>query len=99
MDNSIKLLVARSAGVPSYESVPAELIEGSVYRILASPGFAPGVASGDIIELDERERGGYRIRKRSGNLAVQVFFNPTACFDRSPAVKAVTEIGGWLDGG
>jgi hypothetical protein len=47
-------------------------------RLLHSPAFVDGLAAGDVIELDERERCGFRLVSRAGNLAVIVAFEADA---------------------
>lgn len=96
---NIKLLADYLDGKPVYESVPATKIGENRYRLKCSPGMAPGVASGDEIELAPSERTGFRVLKRSGNVCVQLFLHRCDNDDRAEITKLVRDIGGWLDGG
>jgi len=42
------------------------------YRLLTSPGFVRGLASGDRIRHPVRNEAGYELLKRSGNLSIRV---------------------------
>jgi hypothetical protein len=87
----------------SFEAVPAVAAGEGRYRILASPGFAPGTAAGDIIELDVNRKGHFKVVERSGNICIQVFFANPDQEDRKRVLERATalirSIGGWLDGG
>lgn len=95
----IRLPVDACGEKPVYEMVPAQQIGPRNYRILASPGFAPGVANGDEIEIVPNEGNGYRVVRRSGNICVQLFLNECPPEDRVQIADVIREIGGWLDGG
>lgn len=95
----VKLLADYLDGRPVYESVPATRVGENRYRLRCSPGMAPGVASGDEIELSPAERTGYRVVRRSGNISVQVFLYRCNDDDRRGITKLVEHVGGWLDGG
>jgi hypothetical protein len=98
-ESVVKLLAEVVNGQPVFEEVPALLLRDNRYRILASPGFAPGVAAGDEIELSSTENRGFRIVKRSGNVCIQVFLGSSAEHDESRITAIVKSIGGRLDGG
>jgi hypothetical protein len=98
-NTEIKLLIDACGETPAYEMVPAQQIGPRHYRILASPGFAPGVASGDEIELVPFEKSGYRVVRRSGNICVQLFLKSCGPQDRAGITDIIRAIGGWLDGG
>jgi uncharacterized protein (TIGR02118 family) len=74
--------------------------DGSV-RLLHSPAFVYGIASGDVLAVDAKERRGYRILRRSGMLAVVVRFESEA--ERQAArhdlEARVASLGGTHDGG
>ncbi|HET6250414.1 MAG TPA: DUF4265 domain-containing protein [Tepidisphaeraceae bacterium] len=95
----IKLIIGHRSGKPFFETVPAERIAENTYRVLATPGLAPGVAAGDIIVRDATDPLGFRVIERSGNVALQVFFENDPRFDESQVTTIITAIGGWLDGG
>ena len=82
-----------------FEVVLAVKIGENRFRITASPGFAPGVASGDEIEMSPSHPEGYRILKRGMNVCVQAFFTECTQRDGEYITKRFEEIGGWLDGG
>ncbi len=62
---------ARSDGSAVYEEVVVESMGNGQFRLMQSPGLVLGVASGDVIELDEGKRP--RVVSRSGNLCIQVY--------------------------
>jgi hypothetical protein len=95
----IKLLADYYDGKPVYEAVPAIKIAGNRYRLVASPGLAPGAASGDEVEAACAGGSGYRVVKRSGNLSIQLFLKECSLADRTKIVHEIEFIGGWLDGG
>jgi hypothetical protein len=95
----IQLRVDFSGDEPAYERVPAEELGPNRFRIIASPGFAPGVASGDEIALDPSARIGYRMLRRSGNVCIQLFMDRCSDEERVLMTDLVRSISGWLDGG
>lgn len=97
--DEVKLFVDVCDGKPVYEMVPSRKIGPNHYLLLASPGFATGVASGDEIEFVPSEKTGYRVVKRSGNICVQLFLNKCEQHERLMIADIVRAIGGWLDGG
>lgn len=70
---SVSLIVESVDGQPLREVVPATHLAGEMYRVDASPGFVPGIATGDVIELCAAEVHGFRVISRGGNVCVQVF--------------------------
>ena len=98
-ENEVKLIADFRDGKPVYEVVPAIKLADNLFRLTASPGFAPGVAAGDEIEITPDERFGVRVVKHGGNVCVQIFLHK--CDDETKArVRNIAEsIGGWLDGG
>ncbi len=95
----VNLLAEIVNGKRVYEAVPAVDLENRKFRLTASPGFAPGVASGDEIEMVPEEWLGYRVLRRSGNICVQLFLHPCEETERWKIIKMVESTGGWLDGG
>jgi len=99
----VQLAIDAVGGEGQLEAVPAVPVGEGRYKILASPGFAPGAAAGDVIEIDPDRKGHFKVVERSGNLCIQVFFvnadmeERKRVLDRSTA--KVRSIGGWLDGG
>jgi hypothetical protein len=98
-DNVVKLLADFIDGKPIYETVPAEKVGPNRYRLQASPGFAPGVASGDEIELRPSDVRGFKILSRSGNICIQLFLRECTPDDKQHITTIIESIGGWLDGG
>jgi hypothetical protein len=97
-EDSVKLLADFVDGKPVYETIPAEKIGPNRYRLQASPGFAPGVANGDEIELAP-DMHAYRVLKRSGNICIQLFLRECTPDDKQQITDIMESIGGWLDGG
>ncbi|QDU54485.1 DUF4265 domain-containing protein [Aeoliella mucimassa] len=95
----IKIIASFKDGKPVHEEVPAAKVDNNHYRLLASPGFAPGVASGDEIAFVDSEPLGYRLIKRAGNVCVQMFLLQCSTRDRNHIASVVKSIGGWVDGG
>jgi hypothetical protein len=98
----MKKHIVVSAGVfqgrPIRESIPIEEISPNKYKVLASPGYVSGFASGDILELVNSD-GHFRVLKRAGNVCVQIFFegNKESAINEFDARFA--RLNGWLDGG
>lgn len=99
----LELAVDGDGNEGRFEGVPAVPEGEGRYKVLASPGFAPGVAAGDVIEMIPDQRGRFTVVTRSGNLCVQVFFLNEDMEDRKRVLDRTTalvrSIGGWLDGG
>jgi hypothetical protein len=83
------------------EVLEVEAVAKDQYRLLHSPAYVEGIASGDVIELDDSLRLGFRLISRAGNLAVVVVFGKPE--DKSAqAIRLETSIqaiGGVVDGG
>jgi hypothetical protein len=59
------------------ELVEVEQVEGTKYRIVCPPAMVEGLASGDLIELDDKELAGFKVVHRSGLVTVWLFFVDT----------------------
>lgn len=59
------------------EIVLVERVEPQYYLLSCSPGWVPGLSAGDTIALDPSSNLGYKMVKRGGNLAVQIYFPAT----------------------
>jgi len=84
------------------EVLEVDLVEGKQYRLLHSPAYLDGLASGDVIELDESLRAGFRLISRGGNLAVIVIFEKDEHKYTPEAQRlegSLKSLGGILDGG
>lgn len=69
----------------------------NTYRLLHSPLFVPGVACGDLIEMLNNNPGRFRVRERSGQLAVRVFCRDDIAVLAEQLTPAVEKIDGVLD--
>lgn len=90
----------RADGSPRLEPVHAEPLGGLRFRIANSPGWTYGVAAGDEVERTD-DHGGFRVIRRSGNLAVRLFSTSALRADRIEALETQVRerLGGWVDGG
>jgi hypothetical protein len=81
------------------EPVHVEALDRGRYRLLHSPGLVVGVAAGDEIELLD-EVGHFKVVRRAGNIAVQLFAREPVQPFRDELAAAVREaLSGSLDGG
>ena len=79
-----------------------EPVAGNQYRLLHSPAYVEGIASGDVIELDQSLRSEFRVVSRERNLAVIVVFKKPEDKLSAKAKRleeSVQTIGGVVDGG
>src|SRR5258708_5127854 len=83
---------------PLYESLLVEPLGDNRYRLLKSPGLVPGLAAGDEFEVTEAAPSGYKIIRRGGNVAVQLFAETDLDTFRGTVEPLIQQIGGWLDG-
>jgi Domain of unknown function (DUF4265) len=96
MQTHIELAVEGGQGL---EPVHAEALGNGRYRIAYSPGLVAGIAAGDEIELLGQD-GRFRVVRRGGNIAVQVFSRHAIAILRDDLVTAVrTRLAGSHDGG
>jgi hypothetical protein len=85
-------------GQPVFEQVPAlALGQHNRYRLLQSPLFVNGVASGDVIELMQRNPGRFRMCERSGLLAVRVLCRDGVAALAEELVPALEKLDATLD--
>jgi hypothetical protein len=73
-----------SSGRPVREEVRARLVLG--------------IAAGDVIELDRHDQSCFVVRRRGGNIAVQIFFPAVSDEIAERFTAALGGVGGWLDG-
>jgi len=78
------------------ESVQAEELEGSRYRLVQSPGLVLGLAADDEFEL--HDDGTFEVTRRGGNLCIQIFFLKGAAALEPDASRLLEPLGGRLDG-
>ena len=90
----------RADGSPRLEPVHAEPLGGLRFRLANSPGWTYGVAAGDEVERTD-EQGGFKVIRRSGNLAVRVFSTSALRADHIEMLETQVRerLGGWVDGG
>lgn len=70
---TIEMLAGCNAqGTPVLEKVPVQIDDKGNCQLKKSPAFIKGIASGDIIRLNE-ETGQYELQRRSGNLCIRVY--------------------------
>src|SRR5690606_7109263 len=67
------------------------------YQLLQSPLFVAGVASGDIIALSNNSPGRFRVRERSGQLAVRVLCRDGVAGLAEELTPAIEKLDGQLD--
>ena len=87
--------------VATFEVLEVERLDATTVQLLHSPAYVHGIAAGDVIVLDPSEITKFRVRERSGLLAV-VLALPSA--DVIPAeVRTLTDwvtgVGGRHEGG
>lgn len=63
---------------PTKERVPARKISKGVFRLCISPILVMGIAKDDEIEFKEID-GSVNLIKRSGNVAIQIFYDRFGC--------------------
>lgn len=85
-------------GQPVLEKVRAlPLPEQNSYRLLQSPLFVTGAARGDRIELLSNSPGRFRVRERSGQLALRVLCRDEIATLAEELTPAIEKLGGELD--
>jgi hypothetical protein len=67
------------------------------YWLLLSPLFVPGCARGDRIELLQNNPGRFRMRERSGQIALRVFVRDGVARLAEELTPAIELLGGRLD--
>lgn len=86
------------SGQPVLEKVRAQpAAANGTYRLLHSPLFVLGAACGDLIEMLNNSPGRFRVRERSGQLAVRVFSRDDISALAEELTPAVEMLDGALD--
>ncbi|MES5823456.1 DUF4265 domain-containing protein [Streptomyces sp. RG80] len=93
----IRLKVESQLGATADEVVAVKSIGNGHYLVRLSPGFFRGIAAGDVIAYDERNKTA-KIVERGGNVAVQVFHKGLARDVIESLKNTSVEIGGRVDG-
>ncbi len=96
---TIKLPCKITKAQTLYENLDAEILDSKRYKLLHSPGFVPGLAAGDIFELDPASDAGYRIVTRSRTVVVWFFYLKYAPELIELVKEQAASLGGSLDGG
>lgn len=90
-------------GQPVLEKVRAlaqsapDQASNNTYRLLQSPLFVTGVACGDLIEMLNNNPGRFRVRERSGQLAVRVLCRDGIAALAEELTPEVEKLDGTLD--
>lgn len=85
-------------GQPVLEKVRAlPQSNANAFRLLQSPLFVPGAACGDLIEMLNNNPGRFRVRERSGQLAVRVLSRDDIAALAEVLTPAVEKLDGTLD--
>lgn len=85
-------------GQPVLEKVRALIQDGeNSYRLLQSPLFVTGAACGDLIEMLNNNPGRFRVKERSGQLAVRVLCRDDISALVEELTPAVEKLDGALD--
>lgn len=84
-------------GQPVLEKVRALPQSENSYRLLQSPLFVTGTACGDLIEMLNNNPGRFRVRERSGQLAVRVLCRDDIGTLAEELTPAVEKLDGELD--
>jgi hypothetical protein len=97
-EHHIFLLIDYKNGKPRKEPVHAMPLENGNWRLLFSPGFVRGIATGDELRLLS-EDGEFEVIKRAGNVSVQLYSTtPFNNLERDRLETGVRHLGGKLDG-
>ena len=85
-------------GQPVLEKVLAlKQPANNTYRLLRSPLFVMGVACGDLIEMLNNNPGRFRVRERSGQVAVRVLCRDDIAALAEQLTPEVEQLDGTLD--
>ncbi|MGW1759310.1 DUF4265 domain-containing protein [Streptomyces mirabilis] len=93
----IRLKVESQQGATADEVVAVTPVSDGHYLVRLSPGFFRGIAAGDVIAYDERNKSA-KVVERGGNVAVQVFHAGIPGDVIESLKKNAAEIGGRVDG-
>jgi len=93
----IRLKVESQQGATADEVVAVTPVSDGHYLVRLSPGFFRGIAAGDVIAYDERNKSA-KVVERGGNVAVQVFHAGIPGDLIDSLKRKAAEIGGRVDG-
>ena len=86
----------RPDGQDVVEQVRVVNLESGNYRLIQSPAFVHGLASGDEIKYDPKDNS-FELKKHSGNLAIRVFSRLDIGTLRDNLRSELEKLGGELD--
>lgn len=93
----IEMLAGYDAeGNPVAERMQVKAVEDDKLQLVRSPAFIKGLASGDVIKL-EQDSGQFEIVQHSGNLAIVVFTRDDVIALAEGLTPEVEKLGGQLD--
>jgi hypothetical protein len=94
---TLRLRAGHSAdGETVFEEVLAESHGGICFKLLRSPGLVLGLAAGDL--FDYQRGGSFRVIRRSGNIAIQIFVERDVAHVEKQASALLGPLGASLDG-
>ena len=99
---SLPVLADVGLEVGEREMIEVDPIGANQYRLLHSPAFVDGLATGDVIELDQSLTSGFRVISRARNIVVIVAFETEQDKSLTPVEdlqRKVRDLGGVVDGG
>lgn len=85
-----------SDGQPVVERLQVIVNEDNSCQLVKSPAFVKGIASGDVIKLEDDSRE-FTIEKRSGNLAIRVYCRDDSSELVDELSPPIEKLGGDLD--
>ncbi|MFS1523669.1 DUF4265 domain-containing protein [Microbulbifer sp. 2304DJ12-6] len=85
-----------SDGEPVVERLQVRVNEADCCQLVRSPAFVKGIASGDRIKVD-KDTQQFELIKRSGNLAIRVFFRTDSADLSDRLTPQLEKLGGELD--
>lgn len=93
----IELLAGHNAaGAPVVERLQVVVNDDNSCKLVKSPAFVKGIASGDIIKLNT-ESSQFEVKQRSGNLCIRVFSRGDIDALAGALTAELEKLGGQLD--
>jgi hypothetical protein len=86
----------RPDGQDVVEQIRVALTESKTYRLVQSPAFIQGLASGDEISFDSRDNS-FELISHSGNLAIRIFCKSDIDQLKDALLGAMEKLGAELD--
>ena len=86
----------RPDGEAVVEQIRVVKLESGHYRLVQSPAFVQGIASGDEIRYDSKDNS-FELIKHSGNLAIRVFARQNLSALEENLRAPIEKLGGELD--